>query len=124
MAKRLGFGKYQYELVEGWPKVPIQGAAADVAVDDEGRVYVGVRNPKPDGSVGTSRGGVGHVVVLDRDGREIVNWGDFASAPHGLWANQDDEGRELCKMAIILDPEGNVIMLHQMADWRRGDRTG
>lgn len=26
MAKRFGFGKYQYEVVENWPKVPIRGA--------------------------------------------------------------------------------------------------
>ena len=91
MGKRVGFGNYQYEHVAGWPRIEIKGAAADMACDSKGRVYVGVRNPKPDGSVGTSRGGVGHVVVLDRDGREIGNWGDLASAPHGLWANQDDE---------------------------------
>jgi hypothetical protein len=28
MAKRLGFGSYQYELVEGWPKIEIRGAVA------------------------------------------------------------------------------------------------
>jgi hypothetical protein len=91
MAKRLGFGSYQYELVENWPKVEIRGAVADVAVDSQGRVYAGVRNPRPDGSVGISSAGVGHVVILDRDGREVGSWGDFACAPHGLWANQDDE---------------------------------
>src|SRR5919198_3114451 len=91
VGKRVGFGNYQYEHVAGWPRIEIKGAAADMACDSKGRVYVGVRNPKPDGSIGTSRGGVGHVVVLDRDGREIGNWGDLASAPHGLWANQDDE---------------------------------
>ena len=91
MSKRIGFGDYQYELVEGWPRVPIRGAAADVAVDSQGRVYVGVRNPKPDGSVGNILGGVGHVLVLDRDGSEVANWGDICSSPHGLWINQDDE---------------------------------
>ena len=91
MAKRLGFGSYQYELVEGWPKTEIRGAVADVAVDSQGRVYAGVRNPQPDGSVGVSSRGVGHVVVLDRDGREVGNWGNFASAPHGMWVNREDE---------------------------------
>ena len=105
MSKRLGFGNYQYELVEGWPRVPIQGAAADVAVDSEGRVYVGVRNPKPDGSVGTSRTGVGHVVVLDRDGREIGNWGNVFVAPHGVWVNQDDE-------IFVADAGGHTITKH------------
>ena len=57
MAKRLGFGSYQYELVEGWPKIEIRGAVADITVDSQGRVYAGVRNPQPDGSVGVSRRG-------------------------------------------------------------------
>lgn len=91
MAKRLGFGDFQYELVENWPKVEIRGAVADVTVDSQGRVYAGVRNPRPDGSVGISREGVGHVVVLDRDGREVGSWGNFAASPHGLWVNQEDE---------------------------------
>ena len=91
MAKRLGFGSYQYELVEGWPKTEIRGAVADVTVDSQGRVYAGVRNPQPDGSVGVSSRGVGHVVVLDRDGKEVSNWGDFAMAPHGMWINQEGE---------------------------------
>ena len=91
MAKRLGFGKYRYELVEGWPKIEIRGAVADVTVDSQGRVYAGVRNPQPDGSVGVSSRGVGHVVVLDRDGREVGNWGNFATAPHGMWVNQEGE---------------------------------
>ena len=64
---------------------------ADVTVDSQGRVYAGVRNPQPDGSVGVSSSGVGHVVVLDRDGREVGNWGNFASAPHGMWVNGEDE---------------------------------
>lgn len=33
-------------------------------------------------------------------------------------ANRDAEGREICSTAIILDPDGNVIMLHRRAAWR------
>src|SRR5215813_12557457 len=58
MAKRIGFGDYQYEVVEHWPRVAIRGAVADVCVDARGRVYVGVRNPQEDGSVSTILGGV------------------------------------------------------------------
>lgn len=91
MARRFGFGAYQYELVEGWPKIEIKGATADVACDSRGRVYVGVRNPKPDGSPGNILGGSGHVLVLDRDGNLVDNWGDVCSSPHGVWINADDE---------------------------------
>ena len=34
-----------------------------------------------------------------------------------VWTNEH-EGREICKMALVVDPEGNVIMLHEMAAWR------
>jgi len=113
MAKRLGFGSYQYELVEGWPKTEIRGAVADVAVDSQGRVYAGVRNPKPDGSVGVSSSGVGHVVALDRDGREVGTWGNFAMAPHGMWVNQNDEFFHAdagCHIVTKHAPTGEVLM--------------
>jgi predicted enzyme related to lactoylglutathione lyase len=38
-----------------------------------------------------------------------------------VWANEGEDGRELCQMAVVLDPEGNPIMLHQIAAWRLGD---
>ena len=91
MAKRIGFGNYQYEVVENWPKVEIRGAVADVCVDARGRVYAGVRNPREDGSVSNILGGVGHVLVLDRDGHEVGSWGNLASSPHGIWVNQAGE---------------------------------
>ena len=91
MTRRFGFGDYQYELVEGWPKIEIKGATADLACDSRGRVYVGVRNPKPDGSPGNILGGTGHVLVFDRDGNLVDNWGEICSSPHGVWINQQDE---------------------------------
>ena len=91
MAKRIGFGNYQYEVVEHWPKVEIRGAVADVCVDARGRVYAGVRNPREDGSVSNILGGIGHVLVLDRDGNEVGSWGNLASSPHGIWVNPAGE---------------------------------
>ena len=35
-----------------------------------------------------------------------------------LWANNNDQGREICKMALVADPDGNRVMLHQTAEWR------
>jgi len=37
------------------------------------------------------------------------------------WTNEH-EGKEICKMAIVRDPEGNVVMLHQMAAWRAAEQ--
>ncbi|MGH7549411.1 MAG: VOC family protein [Gemmatimonadota bacterium] len=35
-----------------------------------------------------------------------------------IWANHDADEQEICRMAIVLDPEGNPVMLHQTAAWR------
>ncbi|NKB89343.1 MAG: hypothetical protein GKS06_14080 [Acidobacteria bacterium] len=35
-----------------------------------------------------------------------------------LTINNNEEGREICRMAVILDPDKNPIMLHQKAAWR------
>lgn len=91
MSKRAGFGEYQYELVEGWPKVEIAGGIADVACDSRGRVYAAVRNRQADGKPGRIFGGGGHVLVLDRDGNMVENWGDICASPHGIWINQAGE---------------------------------
>ncbi|MCC6178765.1 MAG: hypothetical protein IT305_25950 [Chloroflexi bacterium] len=91
MAKRWGTGDYWYEVVEGWPKVAVRGVAADVALDAQGRAYVGVRNPLPDGSPGGILPGVGHVLVLGPEGGEVMTWDVVFSSPHGVWINGDDE---------------------------------
>ena len=46
---------------------------------------------REDGSVSNILGGVGHVLILDRDGHEIGSWGNLASSPHGIWVNQAGE---------------------------------
>jgi hypothetical protein len=91
VSKRVGVGNYQYELVEGWPKVEIAGGIADVATDAQGRIYAGVRNRQADGKPGNILGGGGHVLVLDRGGNVLDTWGTGASAPHGVWINRAGE---------------------------------
>ncbi len=34
------------------------------------------------------------------------------------WDNKDAEGKVICRMAIVLDPAENAIMLHEIAPWR------
>jgi len=91
VGKRVGFGEYQFELVEGWPKVEIEGGIADVTCDAQGRVYAGVRNRQETGKPGNIFGGGGHVLVLDRDGNLVANWGNICSSPHGIWINEAGE---------------------------------
>ena len=37
-----------------------------------------------------------------------------------VWSNEH-EGREVCKMAMVIDPDGNPLMLHQIAEWRKDE---
>jgi len=60
-----GAGKYQYELVDDWAKLPRGWSFLDVggiAIDKEDRVYVLNRSDNP-------------VIVLDRDGSLVNSWG-------------------------------------------------
>lgn len=86
MATRVGFGDYQYELVEGWPKLPRKGVASDVAVDSKGRAYVALREwPHPETTGGA-------ILVFDKNGNHIESWGeDLYTTPHGIWISPDDE---------------------------------
>ncbi len=43
MTTKVGFGSYQYQLAEGWPKLPRKGVASDVAIDSKGMAYVALR---------------------------------------------------------------------------------
>ena len=51
----------------------------------------------------------GEVARLRQGGAKVIR---------DVWANEGEDGRQLCKMAVVLDPEGNPIMLHQTAEWR------
>ena len=91
MARRFGIDRFQYELVEGWPKQEIKGVAASVACDSRGRAYVGVRSIPAGGGVGGILPGKGRVVVLNRDGSLHGDWDFEFSSPHAVWVNGQDE---------------------------------
>jgi hypothetical protein len=105
MAKRFGTGRFQFEVVEGWPKVEIKGVAADVACDSASRVYVGVRNIPAGGGVGNILPGVGHVLVLNPDGSYHSDWGNTFSSPHRVWINGNDE-------VFVCDTGLHTVMKH------------
>lgn len=91
MARRVGIEGYQFEVVEGWPQVPVKGVAASVACDSQGRVYVGVRNIPAAGGFGNILPGVGRIVVLNGDGSLHGDWDFKFSSPHAVWINANDE---------------------------------
>jgi hypothetical protein len=105
VSKRFGFGDHQYELVEGWPKIEIGGGIADVTCDAAGRVYAAVRNTQETGKPGNIFGGGGHVLVLDRDGNLLANWGNICASPHGIWINAAGE-------IFLSDTGDHVITKH------------
>ena len=74
-----GSGDYCYEKVPGWGSERTLGIATAVAVDSKDRVYVVDREPSP------------AVVVYDRDGRLLDEWGhDILALPHEIWIDGED----------------------------------
>jgi len=76
----VGTGKYTYEIIEHWAKLPAGetfGNVSAVATDSHDRVYVFQRKDPP-------------VVVFDRDGTYLSCWGIGAFAnPHGIYIADD-----------------------------------
>ena len=71
----VGSGKYTYELIQDWPKLPsgeALGVVSTVATDSKDRVYAFQRQDPP-------------VMVFDRDGNYLNRWGIGAiTDPHGM----------------------------------------
>lgn len=98
-----GSGKYRYELVEGWAKLPEGWSFRDVcglAIDSQDRVYILNRGDHP-------------VIVLDREGNYLTSWGEglFGRAhgagigPDGSIYCTDDELHVVHKFT----PEGKLL---------------
>src|SRR5580700_10199283 len=72
---QVGTGKYTYELIRDFPKLPKGeefGMVSRVATDSQDRVYVFQRKDPP-------------VVVFDREGKYLGAWGGGeVTDPHGL----------------------------------------
>ena len=68
-----GNDQYSYAIVEGWGMSPATGIdgtfdVAGVGVNSKGEVYLFNRGPRP-------------VIVLNRDGEFIRQWGDKRCSP-------------------------------------------
>jgi len=76
----VGTGKYRYELIENWAKLPpgeTFGTTSAVATDSRDRVYVFQRKDPP-------------MMIFDRDGTYLNCWGIGAFAdPHGIYIEND-----------------------------------
>lgn len=78
---RYGAGKYTYEVVEDWAKLPdgwTFGWIPAVAVDSQDRVFVYSRSEHP-------------LVLFDREGNFLEEWGaDILQDAHGLYIDGED----------------------------------
>ena len=76
----VGNGKYTYELIQDWPKLPegeSLGIVSAVATDSQDRVYVFQRQDPP-------------VMIFDPDGNYLSCWGIGAiTDPHGITISDD-----------------------------------
>lgn len=98
-----GSGKYTYELVDGWAKLPVDWSFLDaggLAIDSQDRVYVLNRSPQP-------------VMVFDRGGNFLSSWGEsYFKRPHGSRIAQDgtiyctDDGNHTVSQ---FTPEGKLM---------------
>jgi len=80
----VGSGKFVYEADKQWGRrdggVAAFGLISGIACDSQDRVYAFNRLPNP------------RMVVLDRAGRLLNEWGeDQFKHPHGIWFNDRDE---------------------------------
>ncbi len=100
---KYGSGKYTYELVDEWAKLPEGWSFLDIgglAIDSQDRVYVLNRSSHP-------------VMVFDRDGKFLGSWGEgYFKRAHGIRMSQDgtiyctdDENHTVSQFT----PEGKVV---------------
>jgi len=99
-----GAGKYTYELVDGWAKLPEGWSFLDVggiSIDSEDKLYILNRSDHP-------------IMVFDREGNLLNSWGEgFFNRAHGscigpdgsLWCT-DDRNHIVAKFT----PEGKLLM--------------
>ncbi len=76
----VGTGKYTFELVEDWAKLP-QGwvlGQTGIVTDSQDRVYLFNRSDHP-------------LIVLDRDGNFLTSWGGgVLDDAHGLYIDPEE----------------------------------
>jgi len=104
MATMLGSGKFTYEVVVDWARLPEGWSfleVPDVAVDSQDRVYAFSRGEHP-------------MIVFDREGNFLTSWGEgLFKRPHGVTSGPDgnlycaDDGDHTIRKCTS---EGEVLM--------------
>ena len=100
-----GTGKYTYELVDGWGKLPEGWSFVEVpglAIDSQDRVYVLTSTDHP-------------VMVFDREGNLLTSWGmeNNQGHPHGIWVGPDGSvyiAYDNTHVVSKFTPDGKLLM--------------
>ena len=99
-----GAGKYTYELVDGWAKLPEGGSFKDVggiSTDAQDRVYILNRSERP-------------IMVFDREGNLLTSWGEgFFNRAHGSCIGPDNSvyvTDDRSHIVAKFTPEGELLM--------------
>ena len=104
-----GTGSYQYDVAEGWGKLPegySWGQIGGLAVDSKDQIYVCTRTEHP-------------VLIFDRHGKFLRSWGEgIFLDPHGIGFDKDDS-------VYYVDREPCVILKYNVKGekvWETGPR--
>jgi len=100
-----GSGKYTFELIDRWAKLPEGESFLDIggiAIDNQDRVYILNRSEHP-------------VMVFDREGNSVSSWGEgYFNRAHGSCIGPDgsiyctdDRNHTVTKF----DSEGSILMI-------------
>lgn len=111
----VGTGKYTYELVDDWARLPegwVLGQTG-IVTDSRDRVYLFNRGDHP-------------LIVLDADGRYYTSWGEgVLSSAHGMFIDQQENiYLPVMNSHVVLkySPSGNLLMT--LGTWDQPSDTG
>lgn len=111
----VGTGKYTYELVKDWEKLPHGWTLGQTAIvtDSQDRVYLFNRGEHP-------------LIVLDREGNYLSSWGEgVLTDAHGMFIDgQDNIYLPVKNSHVVLkyDSQGNLLMT--LGTWDQPSDTG
>ena len=111
----VGTGKYTYELLKDWEKLPAGWALGQTAIvtDSRHRVYLFNRSDHP-------------LIVLDREGNFLTAWGEgVLTDAHGMYIDVEDNIYLPVKNSHVVlkyDSQGNLLMT--LGKWDQPSDTG
>ena len=111
----VGTGKYTYELVKDWEKLPHGWSLGQTAIvtDSQDRVYLFNRGEHP-------------LIVLDREGNFLSSWGEgVLTDAHGMYIDgQDNIYLPVKNSHVVLkyDSQGNLLMT--LGTWDQPSDSG